>query len=160
MSRAVVQGEKRRGSCFQRGGKPISACCLCALCRFRGNSLWTQRGRLPEPQVPEWGRLCGWGEHLQLPLPSPMDRYVLGATSTGLLALTPCPWLQSWGDASATLKRKAVSIKTTSTRGDFPLSYTSHVDMLCKWINVFQKPKMWLCCSSCGCLLIPISEMG
>lgn len=135
-------------------GSPFHPALVSALSRFRGKRLWTQRGRLPEQQVPERGRLCGWGEHLQLPLPAPVDRYVLWPTSTGVVALAPCPWLQSGADASATLKRKAVGIKTTTTRGNFPMSCTSPVGMLCKWINVFQKHKTRLCCDSCGHLLI------
>lgn len=75
-------------------GSPFQPAVVSALSRFRGNCLWTQRGRLPEPQVPERGRLCGWGEHLQLPLPTPVDRYVLWATNTGIVV---APWPPAHG---------------------------------------------------------------
>lgn len=156
----MFKKKKRSGSCV-RGefsskelGSLFQPAVVSALSRFRGNCLWTQRGRLPQPQVPERGRVCGRGEHLQLPLPAPVDRYVLWATSTGLvLAPWPLACLQSGADASATLKRKAVGIKTTTTRGNSPMSCTSRVDILCKWINVFWKHKTWLCSYSCGHLL-------
>lgn len=141
-----------RGEFSSKGiGSPFQPAVVSALSRFRGERLRTQRGRLPQPQVPERGRLCGRGEYLQLPLPAPVDRYVLG-DQPGVVALTPCP--QAGADASATLKRKAVGIRTTTARDNFPMSCTSRVDLLCKWRDVFQKHKTWLCCYSCGHLLI------
>lgn len=133
---------------FKRGWKPISVCCVSALSRFRGKHLWAQRWWLPKSQLPKRGYMRGWCEHVQLPLPTTMDRYVLQKTNAGLLAFTQCTtgvaygWMQLasapcsavWGaDVSATLKRKLFASKPPQWRVVCHCTRQCY-RLLCTWV--------------------------
>lgn len=49
--------------------------------------------------MPERGHLCGWGEHLQLPLPAGVDRHVHGeAAGVVVRGVEPGPGQEGWCD--------------------------------------------------------------
>lgn len=117
---------------FKRGWKPISVCCVSALSRFRGNRLRAQRWWLPKPQLPKRGYMRGRCEHVQLPLPAAMDRYVLRKAKAGLLAFTQGTTgaaygamqlvLQSGGQMAMKLLKENSFYQSCQSGGQFPVA--------------------------------------
>lgn len=140
---------------FQRGWKPVSACsCFCLVQVSRELSVdatWTTART-----TSAWtGALVwmGWTPTTAAALPSGQVRPVSHLHRDG--GPGPLPLAAGKGQMPAhPLKEKLSASKPPQQGTNFPMSCTSPMYILCKWINVFQKHKTWLCCYSCGHLLI------